>query len=125
MTNPMQEILQRIEALQDQLEEEISKRREAFRYQVENGRIVFEDEARRRHRELRVRFLVFIRRTRPMVVLTAPVIYSLIIPFVILDIFVTIYQAICFRCMGFPRSNGAIISVSTGIIWPISTGCRS
>ncbi|MCW8842632.1 MAG: hypothetical protein OQK00_04370 [Rhodobacteraceae bacterium] len=103
MTNPMQEILQRIEALQDQLEEEISKRREAFRYQVDNGRIVFEDEARRRHRELRVRFLVFIRRTRPMVVLTAPVIYSLIIPFVILDIFVTIYQAICFSVYGIPK----------------------
>ena len=31
-----------------------------------------------------------------MVTLTAPIIYSMIVPFVILDIFVSIYQAICF-----------------------------
>ncbi|MBR9843414.1 MAG: hypothetical protein GYB25_09650 [Rhodobacteraceae bacterium] len=103
MANPMQEILERIEALQEQLEAEIGKRREAFRYQIENGRIVFEEEARRRHRELRIRLLVFLRRTRPMVVLTAPVIYSLIIPFVILDLFVTVYQAICFPIYGIPK----------------------
>lgn len=103
MANPMQEILERIEALQEQLEEEISKRREAFRYQIENGRIVFEEEARRRHRELRIRLLVFLRRTRPLVVLTAPVIYSLIIPFVILDLFVTVYHAICFSVYGIPK----------------------
>ncbi len=103
MASRMQEILDRIEALQDQLEEEIGKRREAFRYQIENGRIVFEEEARRRHRELRIRLLTFLRQTRPMVVLTAPVIYSLIVPFVILDLFVVIYQAICFPVYGIPK----------------------
>lgn len=103
MASPMQEILERIEALQDQLEVEIGKRREAFRYRIENGRIVFEEEARRRHRELRIRLLAFLRRTRPLVVLTAPVIYSLIIPFVILDLFVTLYHAICFPVYGIPK----------------------
>ena len=103
MARPMQEILDRIEALQEQLEEEIAKRREAFRYRIENGRIVFEEEARRRHRELRIRFLAFMGQTRPMVVLTAPVIYSLIVPFVILDLFVVIYQAICFPVYGIPK----------------------
>ena len=29
-------------------------------------------------------------------IVTAPVIYSLIIPFVLLDLFVTVYQLICF-----------------------------
>jgi len=103
MASPMQDILERIEALQDQLEVEIGKRREAFRYRIENGRIVFEEEARRRHRELRIRLLAFLRRTRPLVVLTAPVIYSLIIPFVILDLFVTLYHAICFPVYGIPK----------------------
>jgi len=103
METKMRDILERIEALQEQLEVEIGKRREAFRYRIENGRIVFEEEARRRHRELRIRFLVFMRRTRPLVVLTAPVIYALIIPFVILDLFVTIYQAICFPVYGIPK----------------------
>ncbi len=46
-------------------------------------------------------------RARPQIrfshVITAPVIYSLIIPFVILDLFVSLYQAICFRAYGIPR----------------------
>ena len=42
----------------------------------------------------------FLRRTRPLVVLTAPIIYSLILPLVLLDLFVTLYQAVCFRVYG-------------------------
>ena len=55
METKMRDILARIEALQDQLEAEIGKRREAFRYRIENGRIVFEEDARRRHRAFGVR----------------------------------------------------------------------
>ncbi len=34
---------------------------------------------------------------------TAPVIYSLIIPFVLLDVWVSAYQAVCFRAWGIAR----------------------
>jgi hypothetical protein len=36
-------------------------------------------------------------------VLCAPVIYSLIVPFVLLDLCVTVYQAICFPVYGIPK----------------------
>ncbi len=36
-------------------------------------------------------------------VLTAPFIYSLILPLGLLDAFVTVYQAVCFRVYGIPR----------------------
>lgn len=96
-------LLQRIRALQDEFEVELAKRRTAFRYTLENGRVVWEEEARRQHRALRIRLLTFLRRTRPLTVITAPVIYSLIIPFVLLDIFVTVYHAICFPVYGIPK----------------------
>lgn len=96
-------LLHRIRALQDEFEAELAKRRTAFRYTLENGRVVWEEEARRQHRALRIRFLAFLRRTRPLTVITAPVIYSLIIPFVLLDIFVTAYHAICFPVYGIPK----------------------
>ncbi len=99
----MERILAKMHALQEQLEDEISKRRAAFSYRVENGRVVFEAEAKRRQRELRIRLWAFLRATRPLTVITAPVIYSLIIPFVLLDIFVSIYQAICFPVYGIPK----------------------
>lgn len=100
-------LLIRIRELQDDLEAEIARRREAFRYRIENGRVVFEAEVRRRHREMRVRLLIFLRQTRPLTVITAPVIYSLIVPFVLLDIFVSIYQAVCFRAYGIERVRRA------------------
>ena len=96
-------ILERMHALQAELEAEIAKRGEAFRYRLENDRVVFEEEVRRRNRQLRVRFWVFLRRTRPLVLLTAPVIYALIVPFMLLDLFVWVYQAVCFPVYGIPK----------------------
>lgn len=95
-----EKLLTRIRELQDELDAEFTRRSAAFRYQFENGRVVFEAEVRRRHREMRVRLLTFLRHARPMTVITAPVIYSLIVPFVLLDIFVMLYQAVCFPIYG-------------------------
>ena len=103
MPNTAETLLERIRELQDEFEQELAKRRTAFRYKLENGRVVWEEEARRHHRALRVRWLAFLRRTRPLTVITAPVIYSLIIPFMILDIFVSIYHAVCFPVYGIPK----------------------
>ena len=103
MPNTAETLLERIRELQDEFEQELAKRRTAFRYKLENGRVVWEEEARRHHRALRVRWLAFLRRTRPLTVITAPVIYSLVIPFMILDIFVSIYHAVCFPVYGIPK----------------------
>lgn len=103
MTSSLDSMIKRIHELQDQLEAEFEKQRAGFRYRVERGRVVFEADVRARHRELRERLLSFLSRTRPMVVLTAPLIYSLIIPIALLDLFVTVYQAVCFRVYGVKR----------------------
>ena len=103
MSTQTERLLARIRALQDEIEEDIRRGRERFRYWLENGRVVFEAEMRERHRALRVRLLTFLRGARPMVLVTAPVIYALIVPFVLLDIFVTIYQRVCFPVYGIER----------------------
>ncbi|WP_323786022.1 hypothetical protein [Thalassovita sp.] len=103
MSNKTETLLERIRELQEQVEVELAKRRRAFRYELENGRVVFDEEVRKQHRLLRVTLLRFLARTRPLVVLSAPVIYALIVPFAILDLFVTIYHAICFPVYGIPK----------------------
>ncbi|WP_026757877.1 hypothetical protein [Sediminimonas qiaohouensis] len=107
MPSTTEQILTRIQELQEQLEADFARRREEFRYRLENGRVVFEREARRRQREFRIRLSDFLCRTRPMTVVTAPVIYSLIIPFAMLDLFVTIYQRVCFPVYGIQRVRRA------------------
>ena len=48
-------------------------------------------------------------------VLTSPVIYSLIVPFMILDAWVWLYQAVCFRAWGLARVRRSLRSLRGGL----------
>jgi len=96
LTDRVNSLVARIRVLEEELEEEFELRRSAFKYRVEHNRVVFERQMRDRHRALKQKLTSYLAGARPLVVLTAPVIYSVIIPLVLLDIFVTLYQAICF-----------------------------
>jgi len=96
-----------IKSLEAELDIELAKRAAELRIGLEHGRIRFEQELLRRHRELRVRMASYLLNARPRVILTAPIIYSLIIPFVLLDVFVTIYQTACFPAYGIPTVRRA------------------
>jgi len=107
MPTRLESLQKRLREMQEAVQAEIEERRAEFRYHLERGRVVFEEDMRHRHRELREGWLSFLSRTRPMVVLTAPVIYSLILPLVVLDLFVTLYQAICFPVYGVEKVRRA------------------
>ena len=96
-------IVAKIRALEHDLEAECAKQRAGLRYGLERGRIRFEAEVARRHRELRQGLAGYLLNARPLVVLTAPLIYSLIVPFAIMDLWVSFYQAICFRVYDIPQ----------------------
>ena len=79
MTPQIAELMEKIRFLQGELDVELAKRRAELRVGIEHGRI------------------------KPLVILTAPVIYAGIIPFLVLDLFVTVYQAVCFPIYGIAR----------------------
>ncbi len=93
----------RIGQLQSELEAEMHRRGTDLRYRIDNGRVVVEAAARKRHKALREGITSFIAHSPRRHLITAPLIYSLIIPFALLDLWVTLYQAICFRAYGIPR----------------------
>jgi hypothetical protein len=101
--DPVAYLKDRITALELELAAEIAKERAGLRLGLEQGRIAFEQEVLRRHRELKTRLSRYILSARPLVVLTAPVIYSLIVPLMILDLSVSLYQAICFPAYGIEK----------------------
>ncbi|MBL8537804.1 MAG: hypothetical protein JNM59_10420 [Hyphomonadaceae bacterium] len=103
MATPVDDILSRIHELELELEAEFAKQRAGLRFGFERGRVRFEQEVARRHRELRRGVARYILGANPLVVLTAPLIYSLIVPFAVMDLWVSIYQAICFRVYGVPQ----------------------
>jgi hypothetical protein len=96
-------LVENIKALEAELDAELAKRRADLRIGLEHGRIIFEQELLRRHRELKIKLAAYLLNARPLVVLTSPVIYSLIVPIVLLDVWMTIYQLVCFPVYGIPK----------------------
>ena len=92
-----------IRALERQLEEALAKRRIELNYKMHDGIVQFEHVVIARHRLLKARLMSYIFGARPAMILTAPAIYSLIIPLVLLDLFVVVYQGVCFPVYGIPR----------------------
>lgn len=99
MPPSIEELLTKIRSLQDEVEEEYRRRREEF----EIHRVSFADEVLRQQRRYKIGLFKFLRRTRILVALTSPVIYLGWIPFLLMDLFITIYQAICFPVYRIPK----------------------
>lgn len=103
MTPQIAALAEKIRMLESELDAELAKRRAELRIGLEHGRVAFETELLRRHRALRRRLLPYLLGARPLVVLTAPVIYAGIVPFLLLDLFVSLYQAVCFPIYGIAK----------------------
>ena len=103
MNSNIAALIERIHTLESELEAELAQRRAELRVGLEKGKAFFEEEILRRHRELRTSLSNYVLNARPLVVLTAPAIYVLVVPLVLLDLLVTIYQAVCFPVYGIPK----------------------
>jgi hypothetical protein len=103
MTTDIAKLLEDMRGIQEQLEQFFEEARDRFRYTLEDGRVRFSREVQQIHRRYRVSSLRYLLDANLVNVLTAPVIYSMIFPLLILDICFTAYQHVCFRAYGVPR----------------------
>lgn len=103
MTTDIAKLLEDMRSIQEQLEQFFDEARDRFRYTLEDGRVRFSREVQQLHRRYRVSSLQYLMNADLVNVLTAPVIYSMIFPLVIIDLCFTTYQHICFRAYGVPR----------------------
>ncbi|HKK16327.1 MAG TPA: hypothetical protein VJ981_06440 [Gammaproteobacteria bacterium] len=97
MNERVRELLNRISEIEDEIEEIVNERREQFLYYYKDGRIKFREGVEETHRKLKMNLLRFFLDSKLRNVMSAPFIYSMIVPAVFLDITITLYQAICFR----------------------------
>jgi hypothetical protein len=103
MTPKLDELLARIRSLQDEVEEVYRQAREEF----EQRKLRLAEEFLKRQRAYRTGLLRFVFTARPQVLLTAPVVYAGWLPFMAIDLFVTVYQAICFPIWKIPKARRA------------------
>jgi hypothetical protein len=108
MTNsPLDNLLDRLNRLQAELEIEVDRlleeKRQLFHYTIEQGKVKFESGIKALQMKEKISSWNYLKNARLGHLLTAPLIYSVFLPFALLDIAVTCYQHICFRVYGIPR----------------------
>lgn len=103
MNERINDIVNRIRALEAELEAELDRARENIRYRLENKKIRFEQEVLARHRQLKVNLFRYVLFPQWRHVLIAPFIYALLPILLVLDLFASLYHAVCFPLLGIPK----------------------
>ena len=80
------ELMDKMKGVEAEIEAELSRRREELRFRFEQRRIVFEENIEKLQRTIKVGASKYLFSANPLIVLSAPVIYSLIVPFVLADL---------------------------------------
>ena len=103
MTARMKELAGEIVRLQAELDREIEQRRRALGWSIKQRMIRFEEGIVAQQRELRISVTRLLKQASPATIITAPIIYAMIVPLALLDAWASVFQAICFRAYGIPR----------------------
>lgn len=100
LTNSRIRVARRLWALRREFRRGAREQRRRWRYRVERGRVEFDDEVHALHHRLKQSIPAYLIGANPWSLLTAPIIYSLLVPLVLLDLWASAYQALCFPIYG-------------------------
>lgn len=89
-------LVQKLRQMEAELELLFATQRAQLAFTVHERAVRFEERVLQGHRQIRTRLARYLRNTRPLLVVTAPIIYALIVPLCLQDRFVTIYQVVCY-----------------------------
>jgi hypothetical protein len=102
--NPLiSELLARIRQMELDIELEMKRKRAELQADFEEKRVRFEHEVLEQQRRYKTGAIAYLLSANGWSVLTAPVIYALLLPILLLDLSITVYQHICFRAYGLAR----------------------
>ena len=105
MNSRIQPLLEEIRVLEEELEEILNCQKVNFFYQHYGNKVKFDRAVEKAHRLLKIGLIDWIKNSQPLNVISAPVIYSMIIPFLILDFSVSVYQNVCFPLYRIAKVN--------------------
>ncbi len=112
MNSRITELLEEIKEREEELENIIKTVEEDFYYKIEGTKIKFDKFVEDAHRQLKVGLIQWLRNSSLRNIMSAPFIYPMIVLFVMLDVFISLYQWICFSLYKIPwvvRSDYIVI----------------
>jgi len=95
-------IIEHLREAENALARDVDEQQRRWHYRVHQGQQWFDTERRAAHRRLKQSIPTYLRGADIWSLLTAPIIYSLLLPLVVMDLWVTMYQWICFPIYKIP-----------------------
>jgi hypothetical protein len=103
MNSHLNEILEEIKELEKRVQAEMRLREEDLKYRISEGRVIFEQEILELHKKIASSLFFYIVKAPILTILSAPVIYAMIVPALLMDVGLWIYQGVCFPVYGIPK----------------------
>ena len=96
MKDRIRELLDQIKTLEEELQTAVHAQEHRMFFQIKGKRVEFEQTIRQTHQRLKTGFFHWLVTYRPQNLVTGPIIYSMLLPLLMLDLCVSFYQATCF-----------------------------
>jgi hypothetical protein len=102
MNAPIQEFLDRILQLEAAIEQEAKSRRQQWQADFEEHQVRFDQEVLAQQKRFKEGLFAYVFMAQWRHVLCVPFIYPVLLPMLMLDALVTLYQRVCFPLCGMP-----------------------
>ncbi len=102
MSKRATEIAEEIRRLEKELRQEIQRVR-IRSYEIRDRTVKFTDEVRAQHRKQVLGIVQYLRHAKLKHIISFPIIWLCLMPAILLDIIVVLYQSLCFPLYGIPK----------------------
>ena len=107
MNETINRILGQMAELEDELRSAVHEQESRMFFEIKGKRVEFERAVRDAHRKLKMNFFRWLVTNRPQNLITGPIIYSMAIPLLMLDLCVSFFQWSCFPIYGITKVRRA------------------
>jgi hypothetical protein len=103
MNDKITQILAQMAALEDELRSAVHEQESRMFFSIKGKRVEFERSVKAAHRKLKKSVFKWLVTNRPQNLITGPIIYGMVLPMLLLDLLVTLYQWSCFPIYGITK----------------------
>lgn len=103
MNTTLQSLIEAIKKLEQEMAQEIQKKQDEYSYKIQGKKIRFDKEIRRQHKLFATRMSLYLKDAELLNILTIPFIWSCLFPALLLDLLVSLFQAVCFPIYKIPK----------------------
>ena len=103
MESRLHALVARIKELEQELAQEIQQKEEEYYYKIFGRKVKFEEWIKHEQKALAQKIIPFFRESSWPVILSAPIVWSVLPAALLFDLLLTVFQAVCFPIYGIPK----------------------